>query len=134
MIVGISGVILSVIMHELFHVFMHMGDIQDINVFPDSHAIVEVLFVPTTDYDLVIEEAMAYGVTMITLILTAMLIGDIHDARDKRTIQQIMFTETFGMDAPRAEQERSLDQLGTLLGLAPISKKSAASKQKTTKK
>lgn len=80
-IIGVCGVILSVAMHELYHIVVHFGEIDAIHIFPDTQAIVEVLFTPTQHYNLAAEEAVAYTITMLTLILTAMLISDVHDAR-----------------------------------------------------
>lgn len=97
-VVGVIGVILSVVMHEVFHVFMHLGEIRGINLFPDKASIVEIVFMPTAEYDLAFEEALAYTITMITLILTAMLVSEIHDSRDERTVGEVMGADVADLD------------------------------------
>lgn len=111
-VIGVCGIILSVVVHELFHIIVHWGEIRSISLFPDSHAIFEVTFSPSTEYDLVIEEALAYTITMVTLVLTALLVGEVHDVRDKKTVKQIILP---GDQA--AQTERELDHLAMLLGV-----------------
>lgn len=112
LIVGICGILLSIAAHELFHIIVHWGEINSIHIFPDSQAIVEVVFTPTAEYDLVAEEAIAYTITMVTLLLTAMLIGDIHDAYDEKTVEQTFLDNT----CTDTERQRSLNHLARLLG------------------
>lgn len=116
-IVGVCGVVLSVVMHELFHVIVHWGEIRSITLFPDTKAIVEVILSPSTDYDLVIEEAIAYTITMVTLILTAMLISDIHEARDKRSVGQIILTKDTNDRYSDTQKKEFLKRLAKLLGV-----------------
>lgn len=116
-LVALCGILLSVAAHELFHVIVHWGEINTIHILPDSQAIVEVIFTPSTDYDLPIEEALAYTITMVTLILTAMLIGDIHDERNESASWQTIFERDVSGDC-QADAEKNFEQLATLLGLA----------------
>lgn len=116
-LVGLGGVLLSVVMHELLHVVMHWGDIQQVGLFPDRHAIFEIIFEPSTVYDLAIEEGFAYTVTMATIILTAMLVSDIHEARDKRGVQQIIFTNNTSDQYANTQNKNSRERLARILGI-----------------
>lgn len=120
-IVGVCGVVLSVVMHELFHIIVHWGEVTDVNLFPDSHAIVEVLFVPSAEYDLVVEEALAYMITMATIVLTAMLIHDIDDLHDNRSVEQIIMAKDYSSHNTNLEQREAIEQLSAILGVAPAS-------------
>ena len=120
-IVGACGVVLSVVMHELFHIIVHWGEVTDVNLFPDSHAIVEVLFVPSAEYDLVVEEALAYMITMATIVLTAMLIHDIDDLRDNRSVEQIIMAKDYSSHNTNLEQREAIEQLSAILGVATAS-------------
>lgn len=113
-IVGICGILLSIAAHELFHIIVHWGEIDSVHIFPDTQAIVEVIFTPSTEYSLVVEEAFAYLITMVTLILTAMLIGDIHDARDERSVREAVLTPE-GDSSPDFDEQA---HLGRLLGIS----------------
>lgn len=122
-IVGLVGVTLSVVLHEAFHVIIHLSEIQSFSIFPDHNALVAIFFVPSTnDVDLAFEEATAYLITIITLVLTVMLVNDIHEARDKRSVRQILS----GNNYSSAQTKESSDQLASLLGIKTI--KRAASK------
>ena len=119
-IVGLCGIILSVVAHELLHIMMHMGEIESVHLLPDSRTIVEVIFMPTTSYDLVAEEAVAYGVTMFTMILTAKLIGDINDNRDEETPLRVVLEKDFNdCYTPEDADEASL-HLCRILGIEPV--------------
>lgn len=116
-IVGLLGIILSVLVHELFHIIVHWGEIDSIHIFPDSGAIVEMIFTPRATYDLVVEEAFAYTITMVTLILTAMLIGDINDAKNESMAPQTVIAKDFGDCYTPGEEDKAIEQLSGLLGI-----------------
>lgn len=117
-IVGIIGIVLSIATHELFHILIHLGEIDTITIFPDSHAIVEIIFTPNRQYNLAVEEGIAYAITMITLILTAMLISDISDARAERTPSHggVLDRDFKGYYAAGNERQ-AYAQLSDLLGI-----------------
>jgi len=130
-IVGLIGFTLSIVTHELLHVVMHLGEIDRIGIFPDRHAIVEIIFQPSTVYNLAVEEGIAYTVTMVTLILTAMLIGDINEMRDTRSVQQILFSKSTDNHSSSAHKKRSNDRLSLLLGVKPTARQThSVSKKK----
>lgn len=116
-IVGLAGLVLSVVSHELFHLMVHWTELQSIHIFPDSEAIIEIIFTPTTGYNLALEEALAYAVTMTTLILTALLVSDVHDTLYHTPgTQKVLHKEFSGCYRPHEEQ-RAREQLARLLGL-----------------
>lgn len=91
-IVAIIGLILSVVLHELFHILMHLDDMPRIGLFPQGHgAIVEILVWLPQGYDLEGEEIGAYTITLLTLMITVGIIFRIRDSRDKRSAAQILF-------------------------------------------
>lgn len=122
-IVAVGGIVLSIATHELFHTVIHWGEIESMHLFPDRAAIFEIIFTPSTTYDLVLEEGIAYTITMITLLLTAMLIGDIHDARDTKSVHAAILGETFTANNPNLDMDTAAEQLSSLLGIStPISR------------
>lgn len=92
-IIGVCGIALSILMHELFHLIMHWSEITSVHLLPNSHAIIEILFVPAHSYDLILEELFAYGITALTITLTATLIHDVNDQRDTRSVEQIIIPQ-----------------------------------------
>ena len=119
-IVGLCGIVLSVLTHELFHIMMHWGEMEGIHLFPDSQAIVEVIFTPTAGYDLAAEEAIAYLITMVTMVLTAMLIGDINDARNESLATSTVLANDFGDCYAAEDEQRTRDHLSSILGIQPL--------------
>jgi len=106
MLVALIGFVLSIILHELFHVALHWDQIPHIGLFPQhSGAIAEVLVWLPTGYDLEGEEIAAYMITLAVWIITIMIIYKIHDAEDDRTAGQILFPDDKKM------QEMSPDDL-----------------------
>lgn len=89
--VGMIGVIMSIVLHELFHILVHWGDIERYGLFSRHGAVVELLVWAPQGYDLEGEEMFAYAITLITLLFTVMLIFRIQDATDDRTAAQILF-------------------------------------------
>ena len=125
-IIAIIGVVMSIVMHELFHVIIHWNEIIEVGLFPDRHAIFEVLFVPTADDDIVVEEIVAYAITMATLVITAMIINDINELRDKRSVSQIVMNNR----SSKAQNKANSENLATLLGIEPLVYKTTASKKR----
>lgn len=89
-LVALGGSILSVVLHELFHVAVHWGHITHIGLFPNSHAIMEVVSITPHGYNVQLEEAIAYAITLATLIATAVLLAKMHDKRDTRPTSHII--------------------------------------------
>lgn len=116
-VVGMFGVLLSVIAHEFFHVAMHWYDIERIGVFPDRNTVMQVVFTPSHSYDLVAEEAVAYAITMVVLLLTAKLIAEIHDTRDTQSAGGYVLTTKFRGMYGAADDRVALEHLSILLGV-----------------
>jgi hypothetical protein len=89
--VAITGLILSVVLHELFHVIMHWGHITSVGLFTDSHTIFEVVVNDTpAGYDVNLEELVAYMITGIVILITTIIVWHLNDISDKRTLTQTL--------------------------------------------
>ncbi len=117
LLVLMGGILLSIGAHELLHVIMHWAEIQSIQLFPDSDAIVEIIFTPSMGYSFAIEEALAYAVTMITLLLTALLISDVNDAFYKKPDEQTLLNKEFKGCYGHHEEQKAHQHLAGLLGI-----------------
>lgn len=93
LLVGLSGLILSVVLHEVFHIAMHFGNITSIHLFPNLSAGVEITSVAPAGYDVMLEEAIAYAISSLTILVTIIVVWKIHDAKDTRTYEQILFSK-----------------------------------------
>lgn len=113
-VVGAGGILLSVILHELFHIIMHWQEITAIALFPSTYAIVKITFTPAHHYDLILEEALAYTITAITLVFTAMLLHDIRDQRDTRSTAQIIMAKHYHGATAETERDTMLQYLGLM--------------------
>jgi len=89
--IAVVGIVLSVALHELFHVFVHWGSITHVHLFPNTHAIVEIGVNAPVGYTTELEEAFAYGVTMIVMIATIAVLYKISDVKDTRTFAETVF-------------------------------------------
>ncbi|MEO8691382.1 MAG: hypothetical protein ABI397_01195 [Candidatus Saccharimonas sp.] len=82
---------MSVILHELFHIIMHFGNISSIHLLPNIQTGVEITLINSTGFDPMAEELIAYLISISTLIVTANVICRVHDRNSSKTIQQILF-------------------------------------------
>lgn len=96
-LVALCGIILSIVLHELFHIVMHWGAIQKVEVFTGHGAIVSITSSVPHGYNIQHEELVAYGITLVTLLITAAIIGAMHDKKDHRTALQIIFPGKTGV-------------------------------------
>jgi hypothetical protein len=110
--IGIIGLILSIVLHELFHVLVHWGDVSGYTLFSRHGAVVELLVWAPEGYDLHGEEMFAYAITLATILLTVVIIFRLHDATDDRTAAQILFPNNKEMQQIPPAQ---------LLGMAELS-------------
>lgn len=91
-VIGLIGLTLSIVLHELFHVLMHLDQAPHIGLFPGHNgAVVEILVNLPQGYDLEGEEIAAYGITLLVMLITVMIIFKIHDSTDERTSAEILF-------------------------------------------
>ena len=91
--VGLVGVIMSVGLHELFHVLVHWGDIASIHLFPDRHAIVEIVLRSPHDFDLRLEEMAAYSITFLVLVITIAAVNRLGDRASEKSFSQLLFPD-----------------------------------------
>lgn len=89
---GLGGIIMSIVAHEAFHVLMHLDSVSGITFFPNHHAIATVDVALEEGYNLALEEAIAYSITAVVLFVTVIDIFAIHDSRDARPPQQLVFS------------------------------------------
>lgn len=67
----IVGLILSVVLHESFHVLMHWGNIRAIEIFPPSGNVAQVVTGPLPiGYSIINEELVAYSITIVMVAIT----------------------------------------------------------------
>lgn len=110
-VVGLIGLVLSILAHELYHILMHWPYVTHIGLFPNHSAIVEILVWMPYGYDLEGEEIVAYLITLLIMLITVMIIGGIHDATDDRSSSQILFPKDKDM------QKLSPAQMMALAGM-----------------
>lgn len=96
-IVSLGGLVASVAFHELFHILVHWGHIITIQIFPNATTIMQVVSATPPRYNPEYEEAIAYTITLLTLLLTAVIIGYLHDQKDTRTFRQTVFPRDASM-------------------------------------
>lgn len=65
--VMLSGVFFGIVTHELFHIALHWGNISEIKIFNGQYIVSIIAKVPT-GYNIVLEEIVAYIITIITMI------------------------------------------------------------------
>jgi len=90
-LVGILGIILSIVFHELFHVIVHWNHIQHVSLFPSFGTIVQIDVISPPGDDIPGEEFIAYGITLLVMLITVMIIYKIRDTNDNRSTGQILF-------------------------------------------
>lgn len=90
-LVGLIGLILSLVLHEAFHIAMHWQYIQHISLFPPGGVIARVDVALPPGYDIDGEEMVAYGITMIVMIITVIIMYRIRDTNDTRSAGEILF-------------------------------------------
>ncbi len=64
------GLIMSVVLHELFHVLMHWGHVIRVDIFPANGNIAQVVVPNEHAGNMVLEEAIAYGITIVIVTVT----------------------------------------------------------------
>lgn len=92
-VIGLAGLFLGVMLHELFHIFMHWNDIVSVGLFARPSSIAEVIVLAPHGYDLEGEEIAAYAITLLTVLLTAVIVCKIHDNQDQRSFSQTFLTK-----------------------------------------
>lgn len=88
--IGIAGIFLSVVLHELFHILVHWNTIVSIKILPNMYTLVEVNSISRHQYDTSLEELIAYSITLIVLLATSILIVSINDSKDTRSFSETL--------------------------------------------
>lgn len=110
-LIGLVGITLSVVLHELFHILMHWGRISHISLFPKWGTIVEIDAHLSPGYDLAGEEMAAYGITLVVIFITTVIIFMIGDSEDKRSSGQILFPKDKNMQKLNPSEMLELSDL-----------------------
>jgi hypothetical protein len=110
-VIGLIGLTLSVVLHELFHILVHWGHVTHVSFFPRLTTIVEIKAWLPPGYDLEGEEIAAYGITLVVMLITTIIIFRVGDSEDKRSPSQILF--------PKDKEMQKLD-LSNVLELSSI--------------
>jgi hypothetical protein len=71
--IAVVGGFLSIALHETFHVLMHLGHIQRLQLFPGNGNVFQVVATTPAGYNVMHEELIAYSITAIVLIATMYL-------------------------------------------------------------
>ena len=106
--VAIIGGLLSITLHELLHITLHIGQITGVHFFPNFYTVFEVTIDVPDGYDLAAEEFIAYLVSACILLATAGAITRLYDRADTRSVQQILFPEKglhTAQQKPRAKKQ-----------------------------
>lgn len=70
---------------------MHWNNILKVQLFPDQAAIVAVLSRTAPGYNPTLEECVAYGITLLTMLGTLSIVGKMHDSKSPKTAMQTLF-------------------------------------------
>ena len=89
-IYALCGIVCSVVAHELLHVFLHIGDISSVHIFPDWSTVVAIIVNAPTDFDVMQEEAFAYTISTAILFLTMIDVFAIHDSRSETSYRDAL--------------------------------------------
>jgi len=89
-VIGFLGLILSIVLHELFHIIMHWGHVTSISFFSNHYAIVQLTVDKSSPFNAVEEEAIAYIITSVVALFTMIAIWRVSDKKDTRTFTEII--------------------------------------------
>ena len=92
-LVCLIGGFLSLIAHEMVHVIMHWGHVSHVYIFPNPWTLVQVATDLPPGYDIVGEEIVAYTITFIVIVFTAVAALKIYDDSDERSPAEILFPD-----------------------------------------
>ena len=112
MAIGLLGFVLSLALHELFHILVHWNHIRRIDFFPNLLTVVQVDVMLPDGYDIDGEEIAAYGITLLVMILTVMAIYKVRDSDDQRSAGQILFPDDSKMQKLNPTDMLELSGLG----------------------
>lgn len=122
-LIGTVGLVLSLVLHELFHILVHWGNVTHVNFFPKFGTVVEINVSIPSGYDLEGEEIAAYGITLLVILITTIILFKVGDSEDKRSSAQILFPKDKEMQKLGPSELLALSDLdeGTQPAQAPKS-------------
>lgn len=88
---ALTGILVSIFAHEMVHVLLHLGSIQSVHLFPNFWTIVAINVNYVPGYSINAEEFVAYTVTVLVQFITIIDVLAIHDSRNKKTAEQMLF-------------------------------------------
>jgi hypothetical protein len=88
LMIGLGGLVTSILFHELVHVAIHWGNIQSISFFSNEHSIVEIVAVAPVGYPVALEELLAYSVSGAVIVATAVYMRAFADKKSTKTFRQ----------------------------------------------
>lgn len=106
-VIAMIGVVLSVVLHELFHILIHWGQIESIRFFQGA-SIAEIIVTKHSDSNLVGEEFIAYAITLLVIFVTVMTIFKVHDTTDPRTVRQILSEDSQDLQKMKSSEFEKL--------------------------
>ena len=99
--IAVVGIVLSVVLHELYHIALHWGDIVAIRVFPAPFVVAEVEFIARAGHSMLVEEVIAYVMSTLVIIATIFtLLALPHKKGTAPTVASLLLT-TFRNAAER---------------------------------
>ena len=90
---ALTGLLLSIIAHELVHVLVHFGDINAVHILPNLSTIVALNLDSANTYDLNPEELVAYAVIGLVQLITIIDVFAIHDSHSRKPIEKLIFKD-----------------------------------------
>jgi hypothetical protein len=90
---ALTGLILSILAHELVHVLMHFGDINAVHFLPNLSTIVAINLDSIQNYDMNTEELVAYAVSGLVQLITIIDVFAIHDSYDRKPVGKLIFNK-----------------------------------------
>ena len=121
-LIGTLGLVLSLVLHELFHVLVHWGNVTHVNFFPKFGTVVEINVSIPPGYDLEGEEIAAYGITLLVILITTVILFKVGDSEDKRSSAQILFPKDKEMQKLDPSELLALSDLDEEVPSAHVSK------------
>ena len=98
---------------------MHLGRITHIDFFPTLWTVVKIDAAIPEGYDLDGEEVAAYGITVLVILITTIIIFKIKDSEDTRSSGQILFPHDKEMQKLNPAQLLKLSDIEDTVAPAP---------------
>lgn len=81
---------MSVFLHELFHVFMHWGNVVRVDIFPSNGNIAQVVATGTTTAnEMLLEEIVAYSITAVAIVSAVLIASKIWRGKNVKSKHSI---------------------------------------------